>query len=52
MKKVFKEVAARKALNYQQGQNMSIEGIRQQLLSQFEGFTQEEVEYAISKLPK
>lgn len=49
----WKANALKKAKSYQTQQAMSVESIRNQLLSEYgEGFELEEVEYAISKLPK
>lgn len=47
----WKAQALKKAQSYQKDMSMSKERIRKQLTSEYgEGFTQEEADYAISKL--
>ena len=49
----WKENALAKAKQYREQQAMSVERIRQQLLSEYgEDFEPEEVDYAIANLPK
>lgn len=48
----FNASALNKAKQYQETQQMSADAIRNQLTSEFEGFTQEQTDYAINNLNK